>query len=264
MAQGYLAIVLHAHLPFVRHPEHESFLEETWLFEAITEVYIPLLRVFEGLREDGVDFRITLSLSPPLLAMLRDDFLQRRYLAHLDHLSRLGDQEILRHHSDSRFLEAARMYRQLLRETRDVYENRYQRDLVAAFGRLQEDGCLEIITAAATHGYLPILRTQPAAVKAQLDVGADSYRRAFNRPLPGFWLPECGYFPGLEEAVHDAGGRYFFVETHGIMNATDKPRYGYLAPLACPNGVAAFGRDPASGRQVGSADEGYPGHPGYR
>lgn len=264
MALGYLAIVLHAHLPYVRHPEYESFLEETWLFEAITEVYIPLLRVFEGLRDDGVDFRITLSISPPLLAMLQDDFLQRRYLAHLEHLTRLGDQEILRHHVDSRFLETARMYRRLLQETHDIYVNKYGRDLVSAFGRLQDDGCLEIITAAATHGYLPILRTQPAAVKAQLQVGAESYRRTFNRPLPGFWLPECGYFPGLENAVQEAGGRYFFVETHGILNATDKPQYGYLAPLACPNGVAAFGRDPASGRVVWSANEGYPGDFWYR
>ena len=27
MPQGYLAVVLHAHLPFVRHPEYERFLE---------------------------------------------------------------------------------------------------------------------------------------------------------------------------------------------------------------------------------------------
>ena len=45
--QGYLSLVLHAHLPFVRHPEHEAFLEESWLFEAITEAYIPLLQVLE-------------------------------------------------------------------------------------------------------------------------------------------------------------------------------------------------------------------------
>jgi len=38
MAQGYLALVLHAHLPFVRHPEHERFLEEDWFFEAMTEI----------------------------------------------------------------------------------------------------------------------------------------------------------------------------------------------------------------------------------
>ena len=40
MEQGCLAIVLHAHLPYVHHPEHEDALEENWLFEAITETYM--------------------------------------------------------------------------------------------------------------------------------------------------------------------------------------------------------------------------------
>ena len=48
MARGSLALVLHAHLPYVRHPEYESFLEERWLFEAIIDTYVPLIRVFEA------------------------------------------------------------------------------------------------------------------------------------------------------------------------------------------------------------------------
>ena len=43
---GYLSFVLHAHLPYVRHPEYKEFLEEDWLYEAITETYIPLLEYF--------------------------------------------------------------------------------------------------------------------------------------------------------------------------------------------------------------------------
>ena len=56
VATGSLALILHAHLPFVRHPEHENFLEEDWLFEAITETYLPLLRMMRGLADDGVTF----------------------------------------------------------------------------------------------------------------------------------------------------------------------------------------------------------------
>ena len=44
---GYLALVLHAHLPYVRHPEYEEFLEEDWLYEAIVETYLPLLEVLQ-------------------------------------------------------------------------------------------------------------------------------------------------------------------------------------------------------------------------
>jgi len=87
MAKGYLAIVFHAHLPFVRHPEHQDSLEENWLYEAITEVYIPLLLVLEGFAEDAVDFRLTFSLTPTLASMLLDPFLQSRYLRRLDRLN---------------------------------------------------------------------------------------------------------------------------------------------------------------------------------
>ena len=74
--QGYLSLVLHAHLPFVRHPEHEKFLEESWLFEAVTETYIPLIQILENWQRDGINARLTLSLSPTLCTMLHDPLLR--------------------------------------------------------------------------------------------------------------------------------------------------------------------------------------------
>ena len=61
MSEGYLMLVLHAHLPYIRHPEDPGIMEERWLFEAITESYVPLIRTFEKLVKDGVDFKITMS-----------------------------------------------------------------------------------------------------------------------------------------------------------------------------------------------------------
>ena len=101
--QGHFALILHAHLPFVRHPEHEKFLEENWLFEAITETYLPLVQTMEGWQNDGMQTRLTLSLSPPLCAMLLDPMLQERYVRHLDGLIQLAESEIHRTHWDSRF-----------------------------------------------------------------------------------------------------------------------------------------------------------------
>ena len=91
--KGYLALVLHAHLPFVRHPEENYFLEENWLFEAITETYIPLIKVFESLIRDDVDFRVTMSISPTLAAMFSDPFLQTRYVRHINRLIELAEKE---------------------------------------------------------------------------------------------------------------------------------------------------------------------------
>src|SRR5215211_3956850 len=93
---GYLALVLHAHLPYVRHPEYDEFLEEDWLFEAITETYLPLLSVLSGLADDGVPFALTLTLSPPLCHMLRDSLLQERYGRYLDRSIALAQKEVAR------------------------------------------------------------------------------------------------------------------------------------------------------------------------
>ena len=98
MPHGYLCFVLHAHLPYVRHPEYDDFLEEDWLYEAITETYIPLLDAFEELERKGADFRITMSISPTLAGMLADPLLQCRYVRHLENLIDLTHSDFL--HAD--------------------------------------------------------------------------------------------------------------------------------------------------------------------
>jgi 1,4-alpha-glucan branching enzyme len=264
MPRGYQCIVLHAHLPYIRHPEYESFLEENWLFEGITETYVPLILALERLREAGVRDCLTLSLSPTLMTMLRDPFLQARYLAHMDKLQRLAAREVIRTRDDPDFAPLARLYRDRLEEAVAVFDARHGRDLVGALAQLQQDGVLELITTAATHGYLPLLKPETAAVRAQLLVGARTFQSMVGFPARGVWLPECGYYPGLEGLLEEAGFNYFFVDSHGILNATPRPYYGLSAPLVCPNGVAAFGRDPESSRRVWSRDEGYPGDFQYR
>src|SRR5436189_1199358 len=100
MSTGYLALLLHAHLPFVRHPEHEEFLEEDWFFEALTESYIPLLAMMERLVTDAVPFQLTMTVTPTLAAMLQDQLLRDRYLRHLDRSIALAEREVERNRED--------------------------------------------------------------------------------------------------------------------------------------------------------------------
>ena len=60
-----------------------GYLEELWLFEAISETYIPLLSSFFKLIEENIDFRITMSLTPPILSMLDNTLLKQRYIKYL-------------------------------------------------------------------------------------------------------------------------------------------------------------------------------------
>src|SRR5690606_14499570 len=157
LEKGYLCLVLHAHLPYVRHPEHEHFLEEKWLFEAITETYIPLLKVFEQLAEAGVHYRLTMSLTPPLLSMLNDHLLQDRYLNHLEKLIELAAREIERTRWLPDFNRMAHYYHDMFTFSRWYFAEKCQKNLIAPFRRLQDEGYLELITCGATHGYLPLM-----------------------------------------------------------------------------------------------------------
>lgn len=262
--KGYHALVLHAHLPFVRHPEYEQFLEEDWLYEAITETYLPLLERFDRLVDEGVKFRVTITMTPPLVSMLQDALLLTRYEREINKLCELAGKEVVRTANDATYAPLARYYKDHFEHTRSLFVDRYQRDLVGAFRRLQDAGALEIITCGATHGFLPLLKEQPESVRAQIQVAVTSYERAFGRKPRGIWLPECGYFPGVDKVLAAEGIRFFFVDTHAILDAVPRPRYGAYAPLYTPSGVAAFGRDQASSVQVWSAERGYPGDPAYR
>ncbi|MEE9426082.1 MAG: 1,4-alpha-glucan branching protein domain-containing protein [Methylococcales bacterium] len=264
MAKGFLSIVLHAHLPYIRHPEYPSFFEENWLFEAITECYMPLLNTLDRLHQDRVDYKLTLSLSPTLITMLRDELLLTRYLKHLHKLLELSDKEIGRTRKHPEQHKLARLYRRFFCNTLDTFQNQYDSDLLSAFKKHQLTGNLELITSAATHGFLPLLSNSESAVRNQVNVGIATFERHFGSTPAGFWLPECGYYPGLETLLDDAGIQYFFTDTHGVMHASQQPDFGVYAPLDCGNGVMAFARDQDSSRQVWSAQEGYPGDFDYR
>ena len=79
MTKGNLAIVLHAHLPYVRAEEPGS-LEEDWFFQALAECYLPLLETLENAsRAKDQAPKITIGLSPTLLSLLGDEVLKHRF-----------------------------------------------------------------------------------------------------------------------------------------------------------------------------------------
>ncbi len=264
MPVGYFSLILHAHLPFVRHPEYPEFLEEDWLFEAITEVYLPLIFIFQNLHEAGAAPRVTINVSPPLSEMLADELLQTRYTRHLENLLELAEKEVIRTRTESvEFADVAKMYADNLRHSLWLWNDLYKRDLISAFRELQDQGVLEVITCGATHGFLPLIST-PEARSAQVKIAVDNYKKHFRRQPRGIWLPECAYEPGIESLLKDNGIEYFISDTHAILYGDPRPKYGVHGPVVCPNGVAVFARDVETSRQVWSAEIGYPGNDLYR
>jgi len=257
MASGDLALVLHAHLPYVRSGEPGS-LEEDWYFQALQECYLPLLEVLEAAAADPAQTpRLTLGLSPTLLSLLSDADLNRRFAPWLElriELLALAPEELA---PAARHLET-QLGRVLARW------QAVGGDLLTRFRRLQRSGIVDLITCAATHGYLPLLRDCPEAVRAQLLTAIREHRRLLGERPMGIWLPECAYYEGLDRTLAACGLRYTLLDGHGLLHALPRPRYGVYAPVCSPAGVAFFGRDSESTLPVWSASQGYPGDPAYR
>ena len=227
---GAFTFVLHSHLPYARQAGMWPHGEE-WVHEAIAETYVPLLDALNDLVDEGVDFRITISVTPILAEQLADQTIKEHFLtyaeeraawaaADISRFADVGDDEMKQlaihfHHWYSRILAS--------------FRDRYGCDVIGALAKLQDAGYVEVSTSAATHGYLPLL-SRDSSIFGQLQTGVASYRRHFGRDPKAIWLPECAYRPaywdetdgeairrpGLESFLAAQGLGVFFVETHSV------------------------------------------------
>lgn len=259
---GCVALVLHAHLPYVRHNEQAERLEERWFYEAMTETYLPLLDMFDRLERDRVPYRLTMTLTPTLLAMMDDPLMQLRYERYLSRSVELAQSEIARTAQQPELQAVADMYAKhwsyLLQRFRD-----WERSIIPQFKRHYEAGHLELMTCALTHAFLPFLKHTSLA-QAQIEYGMREHERHFGVRPDGIWLPECAYAPHLSKLLQHSGIRYFIVDQHALQHAEPMPVNDTFVPIATEDGVYAFPRDAMSSHQVWSSHEGYPGDPDYR
>ncbi len=259
---GNFILMLHGHLPFVRHPEHELFLEEDWLFEAVADCYLPILDVLEHLRADNVPASFTLGLTPPVATMLADPLLQERTARYLKFRRDLAEKDALQRGPKDPLKKASEYFVNRTRWLQGWYES-LDRNLCRAFANHWNEGRLELVTCGATHGLFPLLN-DAGAIRAQVQHAVVTHSRLFGREPKGLWMPECGVWPGISSLLAEFDIRFTFAESHALLLADPPPAAGVFAPIYGDRGTAFFARDPGCARQVWSAEEGYPGDPAYR
>ena len=264
MIKGYWVPVLHSHLPFVKHPEYDNFLEEHWLFEAITECYIPLLKRLKSLEDEGIEFNLTTSVTPPLAEMLSDTHLMDKYRKYLKKMNELAHKELKRTEGDTAFNNLALFYEEFFRETEEFFEGFLEGNVLNGYKYFYTKGNLEVITCGATHGFLPLLSENIHAVRTQIEIAVRAHEKHFGRKPKGIWLPECAYYDGLDEILNEKGIKFFIVDSHALTYGRPTALNGVYAPAYTPSTVAAFARDAQSSKQVWSSKEGYPGDFNYR
>jgi 1,4-alpha-glucan branching enzyme len=230
---GAFTFVLHSHIPYVRLAGRWPHGEE-WIHEAASETYVPLLSTLYDLADEGVDFHLTIGITPVLAEQLADPDV-------IHHFDQYLDDKIAAARQDMAYFERPETTNPHLRYLAEWYKNgfekvkadfdiRFSRDIIGAFRRLQNDGYVEIVTSAATHGYLPLL-SRDSSISGQIKTGVRSYERMFGRRATGIWLPECAYRPayiteggekrpGLETFLEENGLNVFFSETHAITGGS--------------------------------------------
>src|SRR5881628_2375137 len=253
---GTFVLALHSHLPYCRGAGRWPHGEE-WIHEAVLGTYLPLLVLLHDLRDARVSYRIVIGLTPILLEQLADRDINVRTLEYID------DQVVRAEKDVRRFTDAqdrgratlADFYVGSYRRLREAYRGRFGRDLVGAFADLARSGHVEILTSAATHGYLPLL--DRASVEAQLRTGRRSTRRLLGLEPTGVWLPECAYAPGLEHVLASHGLTHFFTDAALLP--------GHASPageIARRRGHSELGRFPSPDvRRAGQSELGrFPPH----
>jgi len=256
---GFLAFTLHAHLPYVvNHGTWPHGIE--WLLEAAAETYLPLLRVLANLERDGVPANFNINLSPILLEQLAHPlflaefprYLQRKILAARE------DEAYFIQSGDVHLTETARFWNRFFSTALEDF-NTLGGDIIQGFRHFNDAGLIEIITCAATHGYMPLLGTDES-VRAQIRTAVATHIRHLGKHPRGIWVPECGYRPagfwiypvvpagsngsypgfvriGVEQALSESNLDYFFVDTHLVEHS-----YRYPSPYGMPESFLP--RDP--------------------
>ena len=230
---GYFTFVLHSHLPYViGHGRWPHGMD--WLNEAAAESYIPLLQAFNRLAAEGKTTGVTLGITPILAEMLAADTFRREFKDYLDNKIQAAREDLATFNKlgEGHYAHLAQMWETHFWELKRAFSEDFGEDLLGVCRRLMDAGLLEVITSAATHGYLPLLG-RDTAVQAQVKQGVATYRRHFGRDPRGFWLPECAYRPryewvapladlagppvlrkGVEEFLSENGLSYFFIDSH--------------------------------------------------
>lgn len=254
---GYFCLVLHTHMPYVR--RNGAFpVGEDWLYQAMSETYLPLLGMLSQLEDEGVGSCMALTVTPVLAEQLADPYVKERFVEYLkvmaDHAA--DDSRDFEYFDDRSRGALAEAYRDSYKRKLVAYLA-IDGDLLGAIASFERSGLIETVASAATHAFLPGLRDE-RSVRNQVALGIETHRRRFGGQPAGFWLPECGYRRGIEKLLEAEGIRYMLVDPTAAPDLS--PNYPWTVGSS---GVAALARSDRAHRNVWDEVHGYPADARY-
>ncbi len=277
MTKGYFGLVLHGHMPWCKKSGVWP-AGETWYTEATLETYIPMLNVLRDLKEKGIKTAITINITPILAEMMADNYMKERFIQYVEDLIKRAKSDIVKYTNHPSRKKIAEFYLHNFEYILSTFYQNYYTDLLGTFKWLQDEKMIELITCAATHGFLPLL-DRDSGIFSQIQLAVDTHKKYFKKEPKGIWLPECAYRPkqkhgdemreSIDYWLHNSSIEYFFIDSHGILTAEiieNKNRIGLNTNFGfnLETEVSVFGRNIHTSRQVWDAQIGYPGDEYYR
>jgi 1,4-alpha-glucan branching enzyme len=280
---GSLIIVLHSHLPYGL--AHDP-MEEHWLYEAAVETYLPLLEMATRLARVGIRPHFAISFTPVLLDQLADPRFRRGFKNYLATHARIAEEErvIRGRQKEIGLARLQQIWRDYYANALSYFTETLDENLPLALRRAGEAGAFELMTSGATHGYLPLIGLDEN-VRAQIELGVQTFRRHFGSNPRGFWLPENGFRPaghwwppvshgklgdhdrrGIDDFLRDAGIDYFFVDQPQVKMSP--PGHENNSPLRLHRQggfddprrlLGVYTRDFTLSKLVWQSEQGYPG-----
>ncbi len=242
-----LAFCIVLHQPNLAASNQEtSLVQDAWnsiLFPAITDTYIPLLRMFDSLAKKNIDFKVNMVITPTLCSLLDDYIIQEHYTLWLENLIDLGEKEIKKTIDNPVLQPLAQSYMKNLKQAYSYFAGVTQGTLLLKFLEHAKKGRIEFLATTAEHCYLPHYTHSPELIDAQIEAGIMAHKKFFKSMPEGFWLPLMGYAPGIEENIHKHGFDYTIINTHGFLFSDPPPAKGIFSPMRCKNSLAVFSHD---------------------
>lgn len=244
--QKILSIVIKASQDFIRHIDGDIKDNAPILnnfYEAISNVYIPLLRMIEKLEQDKVKYRFALVLPPVLCNMLSDSVLQEDYIKWLEKRNTLGKAELRRNKADEKLCAIINDTIEKNKSLLSDFVNKYNKNLIPVFAEYMTKGYIELMGTCGTDIFMPHYADMKEIISAQIECGLHAYRQYFGIMPEGFWLPAMGYTPGVEKLIRAYGYTYTILDSRSILFSENVPEAGIFYPSRTENSLVIFARN---------------------
>lgn len=253
MASKNLVLTLNLHCPYIKVGQNDAAnyeAESALVFQHFTKLFLPVLSFLSYLKENKLDACVALVFSASVCEILSDADIKKKYNKWLDNLIDFGQKELERVKKNSAASKVAAENIEAAKETKRLYNEVWNCDLLGAFASFANEGYAEILATCGTYMFMPHFADMTEVLNAQVESGLYAVKQYFGQASDGFFLPEMGYAPGIEKVIKSYGVSYTMLPSQSFLFSEVQPSNGIFMAARCPNGLSIFGAQEFSSERM--------------